>query len=99
MANGRWANVKELSISYNDVKNLLLTATQSMMSTYFGKITIVLKFPLTSAASAKGEQRKRGLPLGVWELGEGEREVLGGAFGVGDRRRGLRLRLENIFGI
>ena len=70
-----------------------------MISTYFGKMTIVLKFPLTSAASAKGEQRKRGLPLGVWVLGEGEREGGTGALGVGDLRRGLRLRLENIFGI
>jgi len=69
-----------------------------MISTYFGKMTIVLKLPLTSAASAKGEQRKRGLPLGVWVLGEGEREGGAGALGVGDLRRGLRLRLENIFG-
>jgi hypothetical protein len=70
-----------------------------MISTYFGKITIVLKFPLTSAASAKGEQRNRGLPFGVWVLGEGEREVPICAFGVGDLRRGLRLRPENMFGI
>lgn len=32
-----------------------------MTSTYFGKTTIVLKFPLTRAASTKGLQRYRGL--------------------------------------
>ena len=74
-----------------------------MISTYLGKMTIVLKFPFTSAASAKGEQRYKGLPLGVWRLGDGGREEplrrIGdwGALGVGDRRcRGLRVRLENI---
>ena len=74
-----------------------------MMSTYFGKSTIVLKFPFTSAASAKGEQRYRGLPFGVWRLGEGGRDGPlappgeWGAPGVGDRRcRGLRLRPVNI---
>lgn len=34
-----------------------LTATHSMMSTYFGRTTIVLKLPLTRAASTKGLQR------------------------------------------
>lgn len=38
-----------------------LTATHSMMSTYFGRTTIVLKLPLTRAASTKGLQRYRGL--------------------------------------
>ena len=31
-----------------------------MISTYFGSMTIVLKFPLTSAASTKGLQRYKG---------------------------------------
>jgi hypothetical protein len=34
-----------------------LTATHSMMSTYFGRTTMVLKLPLTRAASTKGLQR------------------------------------------
>lgn len=74
-----------------------------MMSTYFGKSTIVLKFPFTSAASAKGEQRYRGLPFGVCGLGEGGRDGPlappgeWGAPGVGDLRcRGLRFRPVNI---
>ena len=32
-----------------------------MISTYFGSITIVLKFPLTKAASTKGLHKYRGL--------------------------------------
>lgn len=43
---------------------LLLTATHSMMSVYLGCITIVLKLPLTSAASTKGLQRYKGLGVG-----------------------------------
>jgi hypothetical protein len=31
-----------------------------MISTYFGSMTIVLKFPLTKAASTKGLQRYKG---------------------------------------
>ena len=45
------------AVTLGSESNLLLTATHSMISTYFGSITIVLKFPLTSAASAKGEHR------------------------------------------
>ena len=41
-------------------RNILLTATHSMISTYFGSMTIVLKFPLTKAASTKGLQRYKG---------------------------------------
>lgn len=35
-----------------------------MMSTYFGSITIVLKFPLTNAASTNGGERYKGLGIG-----------------------------------
>ena len=35
-------------------KNALLTATHSIISVYLGSMTIVLKFPFTRAASAKG---------------------------------------------
>jgi hypothetical protein len=41
-----------------------------MISTYFGSMTIVLKLPLTRAASTKGLQRYKGL-LGVDAAGEG----------------------------
>ena len=34
-----------------------LTATHSMISTYFGRTTMVLKLPLTRAASTNGLQR------------------------------------------
>ena len=62
-----------------------------MMSTYFGSMTIVLKFPLTRAASTNGRHRYRGLASeGIGDGGEGR----GGAstsggnvveVGVGDR--------------
>lgn len=45
------------------IDHSLFTATHSMISTYFGSITIVLKFPLTSAASAKGRDKYRGSGL------------------------------------
>ena len=87
----------------NSIKDSLLTATHSMISVYFGSITIVLKFPFTSAASAKGLHRYKGFEPGL--PGEGGREggppEFRGALlppdGVGERRaRGPRLRLENI---
>lgn len=42
----------------------LLIATHSMMSTYLGSITMVLRFPLTSAASIKGLHRYSGFCAG-----------------------------------
>ena len=41
-------------------EDTLLTATHSIISTYFGSMTIVLKLPLTSAASTKGLHRYKG---------------------------------------
>jgi hypothetical protein len=41
-------------------EHVLFMATHSIISTYFGSITIVLKFPLTSAASTNGLERYRG---------------------------------------
>jgi len=40
------------------------------MSTYFGRVTMVLKFPVTSAASTNGLQRYSGF-CAVVVLGEG----------------------------
>lgn len=61
-----------------------------MTSTYLGSITMVLKFPLTRAASTNGLQRNKG--LGTVAEGEGGTEVgleaSGGKpaeVGVGDR--------------
>ena len=48
-------------------EDTLLTATHSMISTYFGSMTIVLKLPLTSAASTKGLHRYKGF----WAAGDG----------------------------
>lgn len=41
------------------------TATHSIISTYLGSITIVLKLPFTSAASTNGLQRYNGFWPGV----------------------------------
>jgi hypothetical protein len=46
-----------------------------MISTYFGSMTIVLKFPLTRAASTKGLQRYNGFETVV--------TTDGGAIGAG----------------
>lgn len=46
------------------MRHSLLTATHSIISVYFGCITIVLKFPLTSAASTKGLHKKSGFCTG-----------------------------------
>lgn len=68
-----------------------MTATHSITSTYFGSITMVLKFPLTRAASAKGLHRYNGFCTET----DGEGGAGGGGFvlsggnvaevGVGDR--------------
>lgn len=57
-----------------------------MMSTYLGSITIVLKFPLTRAASTNGLQRYKGLG-GGGGIGDGGRASAGNVaeVGVGDR--------------
>jgi len=61
----------------------MLTATHSIISTYFGSITIVLKFPLTNAASTKGLQRYKG--FGTTEtVGNGAIELGGGSSVEGD---------------
>ena len=54
----------------NYAGNILLTATHSMISTYFGSMTMVLKFPLTKAASTKGLQRYKGFGT-TWGAGDG----------------------------
>lgn len=41
-------------------RNILFTATHSMISTYFGSMTIVLKLPLTRAASTNGLHKYNG---------------------------------------
>lgn len=64
------------------------------MSTYFGSITIVLKLPLTSAASANGLQRYSALLPGVGDggacvaIGSLARKL--GEVGVVGDRRGFR---------
>lgn len=70
----------------------LFTATHSMMSTYFGSMTIVLKFPFTSAASTKGLERYKALGIdgtdGDWGEGGWNAVSVGervADVGVGDR--------------
>ena len=46
----------------------LFEATHSITSTYFGSMTIVLKFPLTSAASTNGLHRNNGF----WVMRDGD---------------------------
>jgi len=54
-------------------------ATHSIISTYFGSITIVLKLPLTRAASTNGLERNRGFGIaGAVET------TFGGAISVGE---------------
>jgi len=55
-------------------------ATHSIISTYFGSITIVLKFPLTSAASTNGLERYRGVFI-AGTIGE----ELGGLISAGEK--------------
>ncbi len=52
-------------------EDILFTATHSMISTYFGSMTIVLKLPLTSAASTNGLHRYKGF----WVAGDGADEI------------------------
>lgn len=76
----------------------LLTATHSITSTCLGNITMVLKFPLTKAASTNGLHKYKGFCTGA--TGEGG---AGGGFwpsdgnveevGVGDRFGPLGARL------
>jgi len=61
----------------------MFTATHSLMSTYFGSITMVLKLPLTRAASTNGLQRYKALGADV-PPGEGGIEVDGMYSEVGD---------------
>lgn len=58
-------------------------ATHSIISTYFGSITIVLKFPLTSAASTKGLERNRGFGI-AGTVNDGE-TAFGGFISVDER--------------
>jgi hypothetical protein len=51
-----------------------------MMSTYLGSMTIVLKFPLTSAASTNGLQRYKGF----WGPATGTDGDAGGIYSLGD---------------
>lgn len=70
----------------------MFTATHSITSTCFGCITIVLKFPLTSAASTNGLHRYNGFEgKGVVGLGGGSESVEGkvAEVGVVDRFGGL----------
>lgn len=50
---------------------VLLTATHSMISTYLGSMTIVLKLPFTSADSTKGLHRYKGFDGADPEVGDG----------------------------
>lgn len=76
--------------------HVLLTATHSIMSTYLGSITIVLKLPFTRAASANGLDRYSGFaaaPPGDGGSIEPEESVR--FMGAGERpERGARLRLN-----
>jgi len=59
-------------------------ATHSIISTYFGSITIVLKFPLTNAASTNGWERYNGLGIVGGVLGEGGTGLGGGISPLGE---------------
>jgi hypothetical protein len=67
-----------------------------MMSTYLGSITIVLKLPFTSAASANGLERYNGFAAAApGEGGSSEPEESERTIGAGERPvRGVRLRLN-----
>jgi len=58
-------------------------ATHSIISTYFGSITIVLKFPFTSAASTKGRERYNGFG-GGGVRGDATTGLGGGGISVGE---------------
>lgn len=66
----------------------MFTATHSVMSTYFGSITMVLKFPFTRAESAKGLHKYRGLEMAPSSLDAEPREFVRERvpeLGVGER--------------
>jgi hypothetical protein len=63
--------------------HVLFTATHSMMSTYFGSITMVLKLPLTKAASTKGLHRYKG--FGGALTGDAGTTGLGGTESAGEK--------------
>ncbi len=66
---------------------VLFTATHSIISTYFGSMTIVLNWPFTSVASTKGLARYKGRETGEGETGFGACGSAGGNVadvGVGD---------------
>jgi len=58
-------------------------ATHSIISTYFGSITIVLKFPLTNAASTNGLERNSG--FGIAGTGNDGETVFEGIISVGEK--------------
>ena len=73
-----------------------------MISTYFGCMTIVLKFPLTKAASTKGLQRYKGFETtgrtgddgiggGRSVVGEGAEEGAGAGVAAAAAAAGARL--------
>ena len=83
-------------------RHALFTATHSMMSVYFGCMTIVLKLPFTSAASTKGLHKCSGFcvgsrgppwkPDGLGDTGEGAFSFAGDGGPRGEPRpRELRL--------
>ena len=55
-----------------------------MISTYFGSMTIVLKFPLTKAASTKGLQRYKGFETAAGTTDEGTIGIGGGTSVIGE---------------
>jgi hypothetical protein len=54
------------AVCWKGEEDTLFTATHSIISTYFGSMTIVLKLPLTSAASTNGLHRYKGF----WVAGD-----------------------------
>jgi hypothetical protein len=62
-----------------------------MISTYLGNITIVLKFPLTNAASTNGRHIYSGRGLGT--VGEGGSDL--GTLAVGGAGGGMSVAEEN----
>ena len=58
-------------------------ATHSIISTYFGSITIVLKFPLTNAASTNGLERNSG--FGIAGTGNDGETAFEGIISVGEK--------------
>ena len=61
-----------------------------MISTYFGSMTIVLKFPFTKAASTKGLQRYKGFAA-AGTTDDGTIGGIGGGISVAGEWGGARL--------